>query len=89
VTISLVNGYLCETSCDVAKAKTGQDPHPRITAQAQDASGTGQPGTSPRDPAVTFGGRLAATQSAHDAAPGGNGNASLPPRPGSLIDVSA
>ena len=26
--VSFVNGFYCESSCDVAKAKKGQDPHP-------------------------------------------------------------
>jgi hypothetical protein len=27
--ISFVNGFLCTSSCDVAKAKQGVDPHPK------------------------------------------------------------
>ena len=87
MTISLVNGYLCETSCDVAKAKTGQDPHPRITAQTRDAGGTGPQGTAALDPATTFGGRLAQSRPSSDAT--ARGSASRPPGPGALLDVSA
>ena len=28
--ISFVNGFLCTSSCDVAKAKQGVDPHPKL-----------------------------------------------------------
>lgn len=52
--ISVVNGYLCETSCDVAKARHGEDPHPSRTEQA-DEDGK----AASWDPAaVTYGGSL-------------------------------
>ncbi len=57
MSVSIVNGYVCYSGCDAAKARTGQDPHPK--------SDTGQPGaTLPtaggvQNPAVTFGGSLA------------------------------
>ena len=57
MSVSIVNGYMCYSGCDAAKARTGQDPHPK--------SDTGQSGgTSPtaggvQNPAVTFGGSLA------------------------------
>jgi hypothetical protein len=55
VSISVVNGYLCTSSCDAAKARTGQDPHPRSTADQ-----TPKPASDPtRSPAVVFGGALA------------------------------
>jgi hypothetical protein len=63
--ISFVNGYLCTSCCDVAKAKRGENPHPRTggdktgedgdTTQAGDASRA----DPSRDQAVTFGGALA------------------------------
>jgi hypothetical protein len=30
--ISIVNGYLCFSSCDAAKARAGEDPHPSVDA---------------------------------------------------------
>jgi hypothetical protein len=58
--ISFVNGYLCTSCCDVAKAKRGENPHPKpgedgkTAAKAGDASRV----NPSRDPAVTFGGAL-------------------------------
>jgi hypothetical protein len=40
--ISFVNGFLCTSSCDVAKAKRGIDPHPK-TGSLPDA---GKPNAS-------------------------------------------
>ena len=55
MSISIVNGYLCNNSCDAAKARTGQDPHPRSeTNQTPNA----KPDPS-QTPAVIFGGSLA------------------------------
>jgi hypothetical protein len=28
--ISFVNGFMCTSSCDVAKAQKGEDPHPNL-----------------------------------------------------------
>jgi hypothetical protein len=54
VSISVVNGYLCMSSCDAAKARTGQDPHAsNATSQADNA----EPDAS-QTAAVTFGGSL-------------------------------
>jgi hypothetical protein len=63
VSVSVVNGFKCYSSCDEAKARTGRDPHPKAqTASAEQAlraEGSTQkadrPGTGP---AVTFGGAL-------------------------------
>jgi hypothetical protein len=53
--MSVVNGYLCTSSCDAAKARTGQDPHPRSPADQ-----TPKAASDPtRSPAVVFGGVLA------------------------------
>ena len=52
--ITIVNGYLCTSSCDAAKARTGQDPHPQsATNQAPNAKPDGT-----QSPAVTYGGSL-------------------------------
>jgi hypothetical protein len=59
--ISIVNGFVCTSSCDVAKAKKGEDPHPltgaaKIAAEKEkDAADLLKAGA----PAVVFGGALA------------------------------
>lgn len=54
MSITVVNGYLCTSGCDAAKARTGQDPHPRSPAD-QTQSAVSDP---TRSPAVVFGGAL-------------------------------
>jgi hypothetical protein len=55
VAITIVNGYLCTSSCDAAKARTGQDPHPQsLTNPNGKPDGT----NSTQSPAVTYGGAL-------------------------------
>ena len=65
--VSVINGYVCYSGCDAAKARTGQDPHPK--------SDTGQPGTATtptaggvQNPAVVFGGSLAGRDAVAPAA---------------------
>jgi hypothetical protein len=55
--VSVVNGYFCANSCDAAKAKKGEDPHPSTDP------GNGNDRSSARadDPAVVFGGSLSGT----------------------------
>jgi hypothetical protein len=55
VSVSVVNGYLCYSSCGEATARAGKDPHPKQDAgvESGDAPGAIDP------PAVTFGGALA------------------------------
>ena len=55
MSISIVNGYVCYSCCDVAKAKHGEDPH-KTLGQVQDDPA--KPGAA-QDPAVVFGGALA------------------------------
>jgi len=56
--VSVVNGYICANSCDAAKAKKGEDPHPSNDPGSVDGSNN-----SPRvdNPAVVFGGSLSDT----------------------------
>jgi hypothetical protein len=56
VSLTIVNGYLCFSSCDAAKAATGQDPHPK--SQQPGATTTPTAG-GVQNPAVTYGGSLA------------------------------
>jgi hypothetical protein len=55
VSVSVVNGYLCYSSCDAAEARAGKDPHPKQdgTQETDKTPGAADP------PAVTFGGALA------------------------------
>jgi hypothetical protein len=61
--ISFVNGYLCTSSCDEAKARRGIDPHPKPDPTQPDGkadkSDRIRPASELRDPAVVFGGALA------------------------------
>lgn len=57
MSISIVNGFLCFCSCDVAKALAGKNPHPSTDATKSAAEKTD---ASPFDgPAVLLGGSLA------------------------------
>jgi hypothetical protein len=75
MSVSVVNGFVCYSCGDVAKAKRGEDPHPTNGADAvgghKGVDGSHK-NASPHDgPAVTFGGTLVAIADATsaDAAP--------------------
>ena len=63
--VAIVNGYVCYSGCDAAKARTGQDPHPK-----SDTSGAPTTPTAGgvQNPAVTFGGTLAGRNAVAPAA---------------------
>lgn len=62
MSVSVVNGFTCFSGCDEAKARRGEDPHPKQGADA--ANGHEKAGDPRKDasrldgPAVTFGGNL-------------------------------
>jgi hypothetical protein len=59
MSVSVVNGYLCMSGCDAAKARRGENPRESANPAIEDSrSGAGDPDR--RDPAVRFGGTLAA-----------------------------
>ena len=59
--ISFVNGFLCTSSCDCAKARRGVDPHPKTDDTQNPAKPDTKNGVVADDKgAVTFGGSLAA-----------------------------
>jgi len=61
MSISVVNGYVCTSCSDVAKAKQGENPHPPPGTEDSKNGEGGADSTSPFDgPAVTFGGTLGA-----------------------------
>ena len=63
--VSIVNGYVCTSSCDVAKAKKGEDPHPALHAAGDEP----QDAAVDRGPAVRFGGALSNTRQADGVKP--------------------
>lgn len=58
---AIVNGYFCANSCDAAKAKKGQDPHP--STEPGNVNGNDRSRTD--DPAVVLGGSLSNTLQTH------------------------
>jgi hypothetical protein len=61
MSVSVVNGFVCYSSCDVSKAKQGKDPHPSTSAgNANQDSEASRPGRAD-EPAVVFGGSLLRT----------------------------
>jgi len=60
---SIVNGYFCSSSCDVSKAKKGENPHPSTDPGNVDAERNGERSSSGRaeEPAVLLGGSLSTT----------------------------
>jgi hypothetical protein len=61
--ISIVNGYFCASSCDVAKAKKGENPHP--STDPGNVDNKDRKPLRADDPAVLFGGALSAPLSAN------------------------
>ena len=59
--VSVVNGFVCYSSCDVSKAKQGKDPHPATGPDEVDQHGApSSPGRADQ-PAVVLGGALRAS----------------------------
>ncbi len=58
MSVSVVNGFVCYSGCDAAKARTGQDPHPKTDSGRPGGSTTPTAG-GVQNPAVTFAGALA------------------------------
>jgi hypothetical protein len=88
--ISVVNGYLCTSCNDVAKAKKGENPHPPPGSDDGQDGKRGPVGASPFDgPAVTFGGTLG-TLSASAVDPVGTARGSnevIPRMTGGTVDL--
>jgi hypothetical protein len=57
---SIVNGYFCASSCDVAKAKKGENPHP--STDPGNVDDKDHKALRTNDPAVLFGGTLSGTR---------------------------
>ena len=90
--ISIVNGFVCTSSCDVAKAKKGEDPHP-LTGAAKIAAEKDEKRLRPaqgRNPAVVFGGALAGAIRLQGGAAGrcgGAAGAAAVRTPGSAVNL--
>lgn len=56
--VSVVNGFVCYSSCDVSKAKQGKDPHPSTGAGNIDQNNASSSTGRADQPAVVFGGSL-------------------------------
>jgi hypothetical protein len=101
----IVNGYVCQTCCDVTAAKAGKDPaHPNAPPGSTDKSGqptkpgqtsttsqaSGSEPSNANRPAVTFGGALAQGNGAPSVGPSTPPAAPSPPAySGGLLNVSA
>ena len=85
MSVSVVNGYVCYSSCDQAKARSGKDPHPK-----QDSTENVRNNAGAADgPAVTFGGALADLKAVRptDAGSSADGPTRYPQR--ASIDILA
>jgi hypothetical protein len=67
VAISVINGYVCYSGCDAAKARTGQDPHPK-SDPSQPSGATTPTAGGVQNLAVVFGGTLASRNAVAPAA---------------------
>ncbi len=85
--ISVVNGYVCMSGCEAAKAKRGQDPHEK----ANDISAQKDPVELAKralsHPAVSFGGSLSTLNGVGDIGP--SPSPTQRPVAGQKLDVSA
>ena len=81
--VSIVNGFFCANSCDVSKAKKGEDPHPAIgNAEADETQVAGRAD----QPAVVFGGALSDIQAGDPARAKAPANLT---KSGSVVDLLA
>ncbi len=85
MSISVVNGYLCMSACEAAKARTGQNPHPQ---PATDQTSSSKPDWS-RTPAVTFGGSLSGRSAVAPVGAGSQSGGAGPYPPPATIDIQA
>ena len=87
VSVAIVNGYVCYSGCDVAKARTGQDPHPK-TDPSQPGATTPTAG-GVQNPAVTFGGALANRNAVAPPAVSPQAGAANQSPPPNIVDLYA
>jgi hypothetical protein len=90
--ISFVNGYMCTSSCDEAKAKRGVDPHPNLHGSDNDKADPKNPVDDPSgtsDPAVVFGGALTGTAAVNPTSESAAGTATAAQTTALLVDFLA
>jgi hypothetical protein len=87
VSVSIVNGYVCYSGCDAAKARTGQDPHPKSGTDQQPGTTTPTAG-GVQNAAVVFGGSLAGRNAVTPSGPSQQPAASGGP-PQNSVDLYA
>jgi hypothetical protein len=58
MTVSVVNGFVCYSSCDVSKAKKGEDPYPSTGSGNVDKENAASSAGRADQLAVVFGGSL-------------------------------
>jgi len=87
--ISIVNGYFCASTCDVAKAKKGENPHP--STDPGNLDGKDRDSLRADESAVLFGGALSALRSSAVTAADGTQPAdpASARRAGQTVDVLA
>ena len=86
--IAVINGYVCYSGCDAAKARTGQDPHPKSDPSQQSGATTPTAG-GVQNAAVTFGGSLAGKNAVPPAASSQQAAATNARPPSSSVDLFA
>ena len=87
LSVSIVNGYICYSGCDAAKARTGQDPHPK--SDTSQSGGTTPTAGGVQNPAVTFGGSLATRNAVTPAASSQQAAATSANSPSNSVDLYA
>ena len=89
--VSVVNGFVCYSSCDVSKAKKGEDPHPSSGSGNVDKESAASSLRRADQPAVVFGGslRTSAAASVTAVASGQPANSAELSRAKFLVDVLA
>ena len=88
VAVAIVNGYVCYSGCDVAKARTGQDPHPKSDPGQQSGATTPTAG-GVQNLAVVFGGSLASRNAVAPAASSQQAGAANGSPPPNTVDLYA
>ena len=86
--VSIVNGYVCYSGCDAAKARTGQDPHPKSDPNQQSGATTPTAG-GVQNLAVVFGGSLANRNTVAPAATSQQTGAANRTPPPNAVDLYA
>ena len=77
--VSVVNGFVCSSSCDAAKAKQGKDPHPSDATLSGDSK-PAEKSAFDRQPATILDGALKELATAAGSVGTANGPVAAVPR---------